>query len=274
MTAPLAAGIVQIAAMGLLILFYYGWLIDRVGVLVRLPGLAARLERRVPRRHVEAVRKLASAALLQACFALVLIALFRPAPLDWQSLACDPVVAMLALVLGIGEAGLASLLGYAAIVTTDAVRASRVRRLPRGEVLAPSPTVWADTARGGWMQYYIRTVAVLPRPIGLALVLSYVFFEECIFRGVALATLLPLGAGIAIGVSTLLFMAVQVPHTPGWRTALFPVIGALVVGVVHGSLFAAAPRLTPLALAHASFFLSGMWLMQRHDASPHIRRLA
>jgi hypothetical protein len=272
MTGPLVA-ISQIAAMGLLILFYYGWLIDRVGALVRLPGLVERLECRFPRRHVEAARKLTSAALLQACFALVLIALFQPAPLGWQALACDPVVAVLALALGIGEMGLSSLLGYAAIVIADTVRASRGQRLP-GRSAGARPTAWADTARGGWMQYYIKTVAVLPRPISIALVLLYVFFEECIFRGIVLAKLLPFGAGIAIGVSTLFFMAVQVPHTPGWRTALFPVIGALVVGVVHGSLFAALPHLTPLALAHASFFLSGMWMMQRLDSSPRVRRLA
>ena len=181
---------------------------------------------------------------------MFLILVFRRSRLGWQALACDPITALLAVALGVGEMGLSSLLGYAAIVIVDAA----VRRhtpVLLGRRGSQSPTGWSAAARGGWMQYYIKAVDILPLPVGLALVLLYVFFEECIFRGVVLAALLPLGDCAAIALSAVLFMAVQIPHTPGWRTAMFPVIGALVVGVVHGSLFVAVPRLTPLALAHA-----------------------
>jgi len=39
---------------------------------------------------------------------------------------------------------------------------------------------------------------------------------------------------------------------------MFPVIGALVIGIVHGALFLAEPDIVPLIVAHLVFFFSSM----------------
>ncbi|WP_433468098.1 CPBP family glutamic-type intramembrane protease [Spirillospora sp. CA-128828] len=83
-------------------------------------------------------------------------------------------------------------------------------------------------------------------------------FEELVFRGVIVGSSSHLGEGAACVLSVALFATVQVFYTPGWRTAMFPVIGALITGVVHGILFLPAPNIWPLIVAHCVYFFSAM----------------
>lgn len=63
------------------------------------------------------------------------------------------------------------------------------------------------------------------------------------------------GMGVALAASVTLFVGIQVFNMPSWRAAMFPVLGALVVGVVHGALYLAVPDITPLIVAHFVLFM-------------------
>ena len=52
----------------------------------------------------------------------------------------------------------------------------------------------------------------------------------------------------------MLFIAVQVFNMPSWHSAMFAVLGALVIGLVHGGLYLAVPNLLPLIIAHMVTF--------------------
>lgn len=65
----------------------------------------------------------------------------------------------------------------------------------------------------------------------------------------------PSGFAIAFTASLVLFVAMQVFFMASWRAAMFPVVGALVMGVVHGLLAWRVPHLLPLVVAHIVFFL-------------------
>jgi Type II CAAX prenyl endopeptidase Rce1-like len=262
--------IVYAAVLTTAILLYYSWRGKRVEVLESVVQiLAAPLRHRFPARHVDAVCALGYAAILQVGFFVLLALAIDKAALSPQSLFyCDPVLILLGVVLGIGEMGLSTLLGFAAIVAVDSLQ-KWSKKEPRTASQRPvvEGTDWSTTARGGWMQYYLKAITILPRPVGVASVLLYVFFEEGVFRGVVLGSLAPFGWAPALGISVALFMIVQTFHTPGWRTAIFPVIGALVLGIVNGALFLTVPKIMPLALAHASFFFSAIWSVRKFDAA-------
>jgi membrane protease YdiL (CAAX protease family) len=152
----------------------------------------------------------------------------------------------LGVLLGVGEAGLASQL---------ALLASRVAELWRPGRTPVTVEGWLSVSRGGWIRYYLRTAEAAPVWLLVAASALYVSGEEIVFRGIVISCLAGLPTPLAVTVSVLLFALVQVFYTPGWQTALFPVIGAVVVGIVHGSLFVMVPDLTPLIVAHLSMFL-------------------
>jgi Type II CAAX prenyl endopeptidase Rce1-like len=239
---------VHALAMIAVLLVYYRWLfvkaLDALRTRMRIPPL----DRRFPARDVDGAVRLVLAATLQAMFFAVLYAIYLPESLHLSSLDASPALLALAIVLGVGEMGLATLLGLSAIQVTDLI--DRFRRLP--------PTDWPVVARGGWMQQYLKVVVVFPRWAVAATLLGYVGFEEAIFRGLIISVFAPMGDGLALVISVCTFVLVQTFHTPGWRTAMFPAIGAAVMGTVHGLLFLAVPSIVPLAVAHAAFFVASL----------------
>jgi hypothetical protein len=82
--------------------------------------------------------------------------------------------------------------------------------------------------------------------------------EEIIFRSVLVSAALPLGRVAAVATSTLFFSLVQTLHMPSWRSGFFPVIGALVTGTIHGTLFVLVPEIWPLIMAHVILFVAGV----------------
>jgi hypothetical protein len=69
----------------------------------------------------------------------------------------------------------------------------------------------------------------------------------------------PAGVVIAIGASVVSFVAVQALHMPSIGSALFPIVGGLVVGSVHSLIYWLVPDVVPLAIAHATFFLTAFF---------------
>jgi membrane protease YdiL (CAAX protease family) len=117
---------------------------------------------------------------------------------------------------------------------------------------------WIAMSRAGWMQGYLVTLHSVSLPTSVSLTVAYVAVEEIVFRGIMITFLLPLGAVAAVTLSTIVFAIVQAFQMPGWRNAIFPATGAVVMGIVHGTLFVAVPDVAPLIVAHAVFFLAAV----------------
>jgi hypothetical protein len=146
-------------------------------------------------------------------------------------------------VLGVGEMVLGSFLGLVVIKVSAAI--------PQ----LGNPLIhWQVVLNSGWMRLFNTTVKLLPLPAAISLVVLYVGVEELIIRGIVFNVLLPLGQASAVLLSTLIFAGYQIFNLPSWRVALFPVIGALVMGPIHGVLYLAIPDVWPLVVAHVTYF--------------------
>lgn len=219
--------------------FFYRVVVRRWGPvvepLVERLGLAA--TRSV--RETEAIGKLGAAGVAQALFAVVLLVVLGTDPGEIMGL--DPDLLALGALLGFGELALASMLG------TVAIRIYLLRS-PGGAA------AWLAQGRGGWMGQFGATVAAAPRWVAVASVSLYVAGEEVVFRGIVIDAMANAGALAAVAVSMLLFIAAQAFNMPSVRAAIFPMVGALVVGLVHGVLFWQTSDVAPLVVAHLTFF--------------------
>ncbi len=56
-------------------------------------------------------------------------------------------------------------------------------------------------------------------------------------------------------VSGAIFVLMHPSFTPNWRSAMFPVVGSLLMAGTHGYLYATVGQLWPLVVAHAVSFL-------------------
>jgi Type II CAAX prenyl endopeptidase Rce1-like len=110
--------------------------------------------------------------------------------------------------------------------------------------------------RTGWIRAYHHAAEVLrPRPLAYGVIGLALTGEELLFRGLLIPLLAPLGPLVAVLGSTALFIVIQIPDLPSWYQSVPPVCGAVVVGLVHGSLFLMVPTLPPLVVSHLVFFL-------------------
>ena len=109
--------------------------------------------------------------------------------------------------------------------------------------------------QGGWMRTYLSVFRSLPFPAAICIIALPLLSEELIFRATAIPLLLPLGIPPAVAISTVLFMAVQVPRLPSWYHAAGPVSGALVMGACNGLVFATQRNLLLPLIAHVTFLV-------------------
>ncbi|MBX6383474.1 MAG: CPBP family intramembrane metalloprotease [Microbispora sp.] len=114
---------------------------------------------------------------------------------------------------------------------------------------------WLGLSRGGWIRHHLKTMESLSLPLALTLTAVQVGSEEVVFRGLVLTWLRDAGPVLAIAASCLLFTVMQVFLMSSWRAAMFPVVGAIVMGITHSVLFWHYPVLLPLVVAHVTFFL-------------------
>jgi membrane protease YdiL (CAAX protease family) len=244
-------GLVPAAAAGLLVLGYYGRVVRLVGEPVARRVRTALVDgsplaRRWSLADLDGLVRLLLAGAMQAGFLLLLVAALPVRFADLAPARRDGWLLLLGVPLGIAEAGLGTYAAYLGSRVAQRLQPGRTPTTVEG---------WLTVARGGWIRYYLRTAAAFPSWLLVAATLLYVGGEEAIFRGVLLTSAAGLPATAAVVLSTALFAAAQVFYTPGWRTALFPVLGATVVGVIHGCLYLAVPDLAPLIVAHATMFL-------------------
>jgi hypothetical protein len=175
-------------------------------------------------------------SLLVACSSINARQLWRGAPHQSQLLVYGAV-------LGFGEMLLGSFLGLVVIKLSAAI--------PN---LGNPLLHWQVVLNSGWMRLFNTTLNLLPLPAAISLVLLYVGVEELIIRGIVFNVLLPVGHFSAVFFSTVIFAGYQVFNLPSWRVAMFPVIGALVMGIIHGVLYLAVPDVWPLVVAHVTYF--------------------
>ena len=234
----------------LAVLAYYGLFVQRVGdPLARL--VFARVLDRLPTAssyaadELDSIVRMTMAGVMQLGFCAAMIVLAGIEPRQLVPGRVDPVLALYGVLLGIGEAALGSYLGYVGMRTAMSVAPARVPR----EIGA-----WLTMSKGGWVRLYMKTAAAAPAWLAISAAVLYVAVEEVVFRGVLITTLHDAGAAVALGVSVGLFVAVQVFNMPSWHGAMFPVLGALVIGLVHGAVYLAVPDLLPLIVAHLVAF--------------------
>ena len=86
----------------------------------------------------------------------------------------------------------------------------------------------------------------------------YVLGEELVFRGL-LFHWNGIPSVVSILISTSLFATIQTIGTGERAAAVFPVCGAVVVGVSNGIAFASGSGILACVIAHYTFFLCGVW---------------
>ncbi len=114
---------------------------------------------------------------------------------------------------------------------------------------------WWRIARAGWMRHHQHNMAILPRSIALLMVCLQLTAEEIIFRVIMLQLFSEAGSVIAIILSTTFFMYMQIFHMPSFASAMFPVLGALVLGCVNAVLYELTHSVTALIIIHMSYFI-------------------
>lgn len=135
-----------------------------------------------------------------------------------------------------------------------------------------SPQAWTDYSRAGWMRHHLVASKTVARSVSVPLTTLQVACEEVVFRGafpLALAAgfsggwpwtpgasaLSPAPLAWGLAVSSVFFVVMQAFFMPSWRSAMFPVVGSLLMSITHSYLYLTVGELWPLVLAHAvSFF--------------------
>lgn len=242
--------LIQISIIVAIIVIYYSLLLNYVrGSLVA--SLTEKISSRLSfgQRHslgdIEGLTTLVVSVVMQIMlfFALALCVDFDLSQFFTEPF--QPVLLLFGAVLGIGEMALASLLGLIAMRVAMVIAPASPTRLHHWYVLVNS----------GWMRLFNKAIELLPRPASFVLVGLYVAVEEMIYRGIVLTVLLPLGEVWAVLISTAIFAGYQLFNMPTLRAAMFPVVGAVMMGLVHGWLYVTIPDIWPLVVAHIVYFM-------------------
>jgi Type II CAAX prenyl endopeptidase Rce1-like len=196
-------------------------------------------------RERESLYVLAVASFAQLVFAGLLSVVLHPS-IDCQMTGRQFV---LAAVLGVGEVGIAVVLGASIDVILPWIRSRQESDESR-----------AVLAKSGWMRHFValRQASLVA---WVCISTLYVCGEELIYRALCLRSVAHLGAVESIALTSALFVAIQVFHMPSWRAALNPIIGASVVGPFHAWLFLQQAQITPLVVAGTTCLLMTMGLV-------------
>jgi membrane protease YdiL (CAAX protease family) len=231
--------------------FFYGRVVSRWGPAVHRSLRWLKLDSRRSVREVAAIEKLAAATAAQLVFAAGLLVGFGIAPDTIFGRDLNGAILLGAVALGFAELALTS------VICTTIVEVAALRTRSGRDAGAAD---WQRRGRGGWMGYFLLTARAAPTPFAVVTIGLYVAVEEVIFRGVVIQVFAGVGALAAIGVSTACFVAAQAFGMPSRRAALFPMVGAAIVGIVHGVVFWHVRDVVPLAVAHMSFFATALAL--------------
>jgi hypothetical protein len=241
----------QVLAVVILVLAYYGLVVQRIGDYPARFLLPIAIDRfhaaqRYSADELDSMLRLFIAGVMQLIFCCILIMVAGIDPMNLIPHNFEPVLVVYGMLLGIAESAVGSFLAYLGIQIAVKIDPKSV---PCDE------SAWLTISRGGWIRFFIKTSEAAPIWLALLLATLYVSVEEIVFRGVLIDFLKQGGVMVALGGSVALFVVVQVFNMPSRYSAMFPVLGAVVIGIVHGSMYLAVPNLLPLIIAHMIFFV-------------------
>jgi hypothetical protein len=246
--------LVAVAAIAAVVLLYYA-AVGRIGDWAGIFALRWFSQRRSAEHlsvtDAEAFIRLSIGCTLQVSFCALIVTATRVTPVSLFTRHIDWAILLIAPLIGIAEFALGAYLGFMAI------RIGLLIRAPRSATSNEAALSWMLLARAGWMRWFLRTLKISPAS-SFALSTLYVAGEEIIFRGFVVGALRSHGIVVAVGVSAALFIAAQMFRMPSWESAMFPMLGALVVGITNALLFFYVPWLLPLIVAHAVFFAAAI----------------
>lgn len=235
----------------LAVVVYYGAVTKVAVPLSSSLARASRLGRRHAFGELDAVARLLLAGAGQLAFCWLLLGATGT---DWRRVGfatVTPLHVVYGVLLGLGEMALGSFLGYVGVRTAMVLAPSRVPAELRG---------WLTVAKGGWMRELLSTAEITPIPVAFGLIGLYVAVEETIFRGVIISSMGHYSPLFALVLSIFLFAIVQIINMPGFVNGIFPLIGAILVGTVHGIIYLTDSDLIPLVIAHFVFFVAAVVL--------------
>lgn len=114
---------------------------------------------------------------------------------------------------------------------------------------------WMVISRGGWIRHHLQVFRNLPMAYTLLIVTMQIGSEEIIFRGVFFSELTKYSLPFGFFYSLFLFVFMQSFQMNSKYGAMFPMTGALVMGIIHNLLYFWEPSITPLIISHLTFFL-------------------
>jgi hypothetical protein len=224
---------------------FYRTVVSHWGRIVSPTVTRLRLDSSHSTRDIDAIGRLAAATIAQLLFVALMMISFSVSPLTLCAGARIDLL-LVGAILGVAEFAFASFV-CATIVSVMAARGQ-----------PDDVRSWLAQGRGGWMSQFSAIARSAPRWFGWPIAAIYVALEEVMFRGATMQVLRPAGVAVAVTVSALLFVIAQRANMPSWRGAMFPMIGAVIVGGVHGALYWLVPDVLPLVVAHMTFFATAL----------------
>lgn len=175
--------------------------------------------------------------------------LIRLLSFSYQQLFFPSIISILilpfSLLLGLGAMGIASVLCRSGVEI--------MRFIPSLKILL-SQDNWLMNARSGWMRHYLHAIQLLPKSLAVLIIFGQVFAEELMFRVICINYFECFSDEIAVIVATSLFMLMQVFQMPNRLSCFFPLIGALVIGLLNSILYLKTNLLWPLVFCHLIYF--------------------
>ena len=163
----------------------------------------------------------------------------------------SPFFIFYGILLGIGEMGFSSLLCLIFICILQKLFPKRVPQEAES---------WNTISKGGWIRHHIHIIRAFSPVIALPIILMQIGSEEIVFRGIIQNYFLSYGNVTAALISLILFVYMQTFLMPSGLSAMFPVVGAFVMGAVHSYLHMKVPFLLPLIIAHMIFFVMSIYI--------------
>jgi len=205
-----------------------------------------KLAKYFPGNDIEGVIELAMIATSHVAFCLVLLWLV-PVHLPHRDLSLYETVIFLiyGVLLGIGCMGVSALFCKIAIQIIDSFKKNNSYDLKS----------WLTVGRGGWIKHHLQSIEILPIYLSLIVLTMQVGSEEIIFRGIMLNYFIIFGKYIAFFTSLSSFILMQAFLMNKWQAAIFPMIGAAIMGFIHSIAYINVPILWPLIIAHVTFFI-------------------
>lgn len=230
--------------LGILIAFYYyaKSLIFRFSPTIALKTTSIQ---NYPFSQIVGVIELSVVAICHVFFCISLIAIFK---IDIFTVIKNTSIlsCLYGFLVGIGSVGISILICSAGIRVFATVAKNNTPSTLDG---------WMTIANAGWIRHHKHTFKILPIYLALIIVTLQIGSEEIIFRVVLTHIFMPYGIVIAFLISTLLFIYMQTLHMPSMASAMFPVLGATVMGVTHELIYLNDPSIIPLIISHLTFFI-------------------